>query len=154
MAGIVTGGCQCGAVRYEIAAEPLMFYACHCTECRRQSASAFGLSMIFPAAALRITRGALKEWRRPTASGSELACRFCPDCGTRILHEAPGEGIVSLKAGTLDDPAGFAPAAHIWTRSALPWVTIPEHTANFAGEPDDDAVLMGAFEKRPNCDQE
>lgn len=152
MTTMLTGGCQCGAVRYEIAAEPLAFYACHCTECRRQSASAFGLSMWFPSEAVRITQGALEEWRRPTASGGELACRFCPDCGTRILHETlgsgPASGIVSLKAGTLDDPARFAPAAHIWTRSALPWMTIPEHTANFAEEPDDDGQLMEAWRKR------
>jgi hypothetical protein len=154
MTETLTGGCQCGALRYEIAAEPLAFYVCHCTECRRQSASAFGLSILFRQDALRITLGALKEWRRPTASGGALACRFCPDCGTRICHEAPGEGIVSLKSGTLDDPGRFAPAAHIWTRSALPWVTIPAHTANFAGEPDDDAAPMDAFERRPNYDQD
>jgi hypothetical protein len=147
MGRVLTGGCQCGAVRYEIAAEPLTFYACHCTECRRQSASAFGLSMLFPSAAVRITQGALKEWRRPTANGGELACRFCPDCGTRILHEAPGSGIVSLKAGTLDNPGRFAPAAHIWTRSAQPWVPIPEHTATFAQEPDGDRPLIDAWRK-------
>jgi hypothetical protein len=60
-----TGGCQCGAVRYESEGEPLALYFCHCRECRRQSASAFGISLIVPRKGLRVTQGAPKFWTRP-----------------------------------------------------------------------------------------
>ena len=51
------GGCQCGAIRYELSHGPLQLYVCHCTECRKQSASAFGISFIVPQTALRLTQG-------------------------------------------------------------------------------------------------
>ena len=69
----ITGGCQCGAVRYAIAAAPLTVYACHCTDCQRQSGSAFALSLIAPRDAVRITEGTPAVWERPgshTASGT------------------------------------------------------------------------------------
>ena len=57
---VLTGGCQCGAVRYEIAAEPLTVYVCHCRECRKQSASAFGISLLVPRDALRLLQGEVR----------------------------------------------------------------------------------------------
>lgn len=126
-----TGGCQCGAVRFRLAAPPERVYCCHCTECRRQSSSAFGLSVIVPPGAVAVTRGTPKEWTRPTASGGALACAFCPDCGARLWHRA-GD-CVSVKGGALDDPP--EPTAHIWTASKLPWVAIPDGVDMWAGEP-------------------
>ena len=88
----LTGGCQCGAVRYEVSAEPLEVYVCHCRECRRQSASAFGISVIVPAEAFMLTQGNLRSWSRPTDSGRVLECMFCADCGTRIRHASARRG--------------------------------------------------------------
>ena len=85
-----TGGCQCGEVRYQSSGEPLALYVCHCRECRRQSASAFGLSLAVPAAGFTVTRGTPKVWTRPTDSGRLLACSFCPSCGSRLWHQRPG----------------------------------------------------------------
>jgi hypothetical protein len=59
-----TGGCQCGEIRYEIHGEPLTFYACHCRECQKQSASAFGLSLTVPREAVKIVQGQPKTWTR------------------------------------------------------------------------------------------
>jgi hypothetical protein len=61
----LTGGCQCGAVRYEIAAAPLAVYACHCTDCQRQSGGDFALSLIAPRESVRITKGTRKSGRGP-----------------------------------------------------------------------------------------
>lgn len=122
---MLTGGCQCGAVRYAVAAPPIRIYCCHCTECRAQSASAFGISVIVPSAALRVTRGQPKRWARNTASGKVLACWFCPDCGSRLWHvNEPAAAEMSVKGGSLDDPPDLTGAAHIWTRSKLPGVCI------------------------------
>lgn len=134
---MLTGGCQCGALRYEVRAEPRDLYVCHCTECRAQSASAFGISVIVPSDAVVVTRGAARIWRRDTGSGRRMACHFCPDCGTRLWHaHDPDDGIASVKGGSLDTPPDLTHAAHIWTRSKLPGVLIPEGAARSTKEQD------------------
>ncbi len=114
----LTGGCQCGACRYEIVAAPLTFYLCHCAECRAQSGSAFGLSVIVPAEALREVAGKPRAWTRRTDRGGEMTCKFCTDCGTRLWHQAD-PSVVSVKGGSLDAPPDLTGAAQIWTRSAV-----------------------------------
>lgn len=132
----LSGGCQCGAVRYEIHAEPMQLYICHCTECRRQSASAFGVSLIAPADALRIVAGAPKLFTRPTSHAAPMRCYFCGDCGSRIYHANDAWGNeVSVKGGTLDQRLDLAAATHIWTASAAPGVEIPREARRIAGEP-------------------
>jgi hypothetical protein len=133
----ITGGCQCGAVRYEISGNRLSLYACHCRECQKQSASAFGISAIFPRLGLRVTQGAPKWWSRPTDSGYTLDCAFCADCGSRLWHEgAHFAETISVKGGSLDEPVDLQPAMHIWTSRKLPGVVIPEGATQFPGEPE------------------
>ena len=128
-----SGGCQCGAIRFEVTGAPERVYCCHCTECRRQSASAFGISAIYRPDALRLVRGEPREWSRPAAGGGSLACRFCPDCGSRVWHE--GRGTISVKGGALDDPP--EPRSHIWVSRKLPWVVLPEGVEIWPEEPPD-----------------
>jgi hypothetical protein len=131
----LAGGCQCGGVRYEITDQPLALYICHCRECRRQSASAFGISLVVPRAALCLTRGAAKRWSRPTDSGRILHCFFCPDCGSRLWHEpAAGGETLTVKGGSLDEAVDLGPAIHVWTSRKLPGVLIPEHAPQFPEE--------------------
>lgn len=118
----LTGGCQCGAVRYRIDAEPLTVIACHCTECQKQSASAFGMTAPVPRAALAVTRGTPTRWSRIAESGNEVGAVFCGACGTRLWHEPVNKALLNLKPGTLDDPSWAKPVAHIWTEKAQPWV--------------------------------
>jgi len=126
------GGCQCGAVRYRIEAEPLGLAACHCRECQRQSGSAFGLSLDVPKGAVRLLSGELRVFTTVADSGRTKHCAFCPACGTRIYHD--GETSTSIKAGTLDDPTGLEPRAHYWTSSKHAWVAIPDGVPTY---PDD-----------------
>ena len=123
----LVGGCQCRGVRYRCGASPVSIYACHCTECQRQSGSAFGSSMLVPRDTFSITQGTPKTWVRTSDSGRKVDCLFCPDCGTRIVHlpqHSPSMAIV--RAGTLDDTSGIHLAGHIWTRSRQPWFRVPE----------------------------
>ena len=132
-----TGGCQCGELRYESEGETLELYVCHCAECRRQSASAFGISVIVARRGLRVTRGEPRFWGRPTDSGGRIKCAFCPACGSRLWHESEGEPeTASIKGGSLDDPPDIATAVHIWTSRKLPGVTIPDGARKFPQEPD------------------
>ncbi|PLX42361.1 MAG: aldehyde-activating protein [Hyphomicrobiales bacterium] len=145
----LTGGCQCGHVRYEITGAPLTFYICHCTECQKQSSSAFGMSMTVRRAETRIIQGEMKIWQRPTDSGNRLSCYFCPECGTRLFHARSGTSeIWNLKAGSLDDTSWLQPAGHIWTKSAQKWVHIPEHTLNYEAQPETKDALGAAWAKQ------
>jgi len=118
------GGCQCGSLRYRIEGAPLGLAVCHCTECQKQSGSAFGMSLLVPRAAFRLLSGELRRFDVRCDSGRTKHCSFCPGCGTRIHHEV-FEGALSLKPGTLDDTSWLSPQAHYWTRSKQPWVPIP-----------------------------
>ena len=114
------GGCQCGELRYEIAAEPLALYVCHCRECQKQSASAFGLSLRVPNSGFRLTRGSARFWSRATDAGHSMKCAFCPTCGSRLWHQIDGATVVSVKAGSLDEPVDLASAVHIWVSRKIP----------------------------------
>lgn len=131
----MTGRCQCGGVAYEIAGAPVELYVCHCRECRRQSSSAFGMSVIVRASDLSVTRGTPKSWSRPTDSGNTLDCQFCPDCGARLFHRSSGADTISVKGGSLDVPPDLTAAVHIWTARKLPGVVIPPDAPQFPGEP-------------------
>lgn len=126
------GGCQCGAVRYRIEPEPRDMIVCHCKGCQRQSGSAFGLSVATPQEAFTLLSGRLRSFPVLCDSGRTKECWFCGDCGTRIYHA--GEGGLSVKGGTLDDPSSLAPRAHYWTSMKQPFVEIPADLPSF---PDD-----------------
>jgi len=131
----LTGRCQCGNAAYEIAGAPLTVYVCHCRECRRQSASAFGISVIVRVADVSVLRGTLKRWSRPTDSGGTVDCTFCADCGTRLFHAGAGEDTMAVKGGSFDEPPDLSAVTHIWTTRKLPGVVIPPGSPQFPGEP-------------------
>lgn len=131
------GGCQCGSIRYAVPTEPLVIYVCHCTECRKQSSSAFGISFTVRRSDFRLLQGAPHFWSRRTASGHTLECAFCPQCGSRVWHQSTGHPkALNIKGGSLDAPVDLGKAVHIWTASKLPGVVIPAGASSFAGEPE------------------
>ena len=96
-------GCQCSAVRYRISSQPVRISICHCTECQRQSGSAFSMALIVPDDAFKLLQGALKTWTRSSDSGRPVVCGFCSDCGTRITHKAEVyRGFTNVRPGTLE----------------------------------------------------
>jgi hypothetical protein len=134
----LTGGCQCGAIRYALSASPREIYVCHCGECRKQSSSAFGISVMVRTADLRVVRGNPRRWSRSTDAGRILACFFCPTCGSRVWHgDMDQADEISIKGGSLDEPPDLTDAIHIWTARRLPGVVIPERARQYAGEPDE-----------------
>ena len=148
-----TGGCQCGQIRYEIQAEPLTLYVCHCTECQRQSSSAFGMSMPIPRNALKLLRGQPKQWSRPAASGNSVVCFFCDNCGTRLFHQPTRNNkIINIKPGTLDDTSWLQPVGNLWTASAQPWVCLNDNMLNIEQQPtpEESAEMYRRFRENHN----
>ena len=144
----LSGGCACGAIRYEVTTLPLMLYVCHCTECRRQSTAAFGMSMPVAKDGFRVTQGDPAFWERTADSGRTVKAAFCRACGMRVFHlPMRNQGIVNVKPGTLDDTTWIVPAAHLWTRSRQPWVVIPDGVLQFEGQPSDFSVIHEAWVK-------
>jgi hypothetical protein len=142
----LAGGCQCGACRYEIGAPPLAVYACHCTECRRQSGGAFGMSMPVARASLVLTAAAPGTWRRTAASGRGVDCAFCPSCGTRLFHlPQRNASVANVKPGTLDDTSWVRPVAHLWVRSTPAAHRMRLGGLVYDGQPDEFAPVYGAW---------
>ena len=135
---MLTGGCQCGAVRYEIDGDmPATFFVCHCTECQKQSASAFGVSVPVREADFRLISGNLSLWQRTADSGNTIECAFCPTCGSRLWHRSSqAPGAPRVRGGTLDVPPDLSAAVHIWTKRKLDGVVIPAGAKSFPGPPE------------------
>jgi hypothetical protein len=119
----MTGGCPCGAIRYEITSFPLLLYTCNCTNCQRASGSAFALNMPVWTKVFRVLQGKPKGWRHTSPSGVAVISWHCEQCGGRLYGDRAGrEQIVNLRAGTLDDTTWLVPAMHMFMSSAQPWV--------------------------------
>lgn len=141
------GGCQCGQIRYEIRAEPLTLYACHCKECQKQSSSAFGMSMSVLREAVVILQGEPKQWKRLSENGREVSCLFCENCGTRLFHNpARNSQITNVKPGTLDDTSWLKPVGNIWTQSSQKWVILSKEMLNYPKQPKDFTQLVEKFQ--------
>ena len=97
-----TGGCQCGALRYEITQAPIMVYTCHCTDCQRMTSSAFSLGCVLPDGALRLVQGEPKGVQRTTGSGRVSTRWICPECGIWVCTAPrPGSTVRNVRGGTL-----------------------------------------------------
>ena len=163
----LAGGCQCGQLRYRIHEMPLTLYCCHCTECQKQAASAFGMSLRVATAAVEWS-GEAASFTRDAGKPTSAEGLFCPHCGTRILHrrstvvselggEPGGEaepdehesaaGDVSIKAGSLDDTSRLRPVGHIWLRSAQEWFKPDPALVNHRTQPTDWGPMIEAYRR-------
>lgn len=119
---IHTGGCLCGAVRYEIDGPIGDSVACHCSQCRKSSGHYWSSSQA-PASALRLLRADSLSWFR----SSETAKRgFCTACGSSLFWELDGEGMISVASGTLDTPTGTRTKKHIFTTDKGDYYDLPD----------------------------
>ena len=131
MSAPFTGGCACGAIRYECTAEPLFMGNCHCRECQRLSGGAHTSTLMVPVDAVKIT-GEVKYHERTGDSGNTVRKGFCPTCGSPLFSWPTILGDkMGIRVGSLDDPSWFRPSANIWTSSSQPWTVmdpdLPQH---------------------------
>ena len=127
----IDGGCACGAVRYRLTSDPLFVHCCHCLNCQRQTGSAFVINVLIEADRLEVLEGEPQPVAVPRSGGKKQKIWRCPICQIAVFSQYTRRQIRFVRAGTLDDPAAVEPDVHIFTRSKLPWVTLPESVPAF-----------------------
>ena len=121
MAQGFTGGCLCGAVRYQSAAGPQVVGHCHCEACRRSSGSGHCTHLVIPEEVFSVT-GEVRFYDRPADSGNMVSRGFCPTCGAPVYSKNAGmPGMVFPRASSLDDPEIAKPQLVIYTSRAPSW---------------------------------
>lgn len=125
MAEALEGECACKSVRYRLDASPLFVHCCHCLNCQRQTGSAFVVNLMIEAAHVKLLRGEPIGVEVPRDDGSKQRILRCPDCRIALWSFYSRPQIAFVRAGTLDVPSSVRPDVHIFTRSKLPWVTLP-----------------------------
>jgi len=129
----LASGCACGAVRYRLASAPMFVHCCHCRDCQRQTGSAFVLNALIETDRIAVLAGEPQPVAVPTDSGRPHRIFRCPNCGTALWSEYGGIAALRfVRVGTLDEPAAVPPDVHIYTRSKLPWVRLPDAVPAFA----------------------
>jgi hypothetical protein len=132
MSDTFEGGCACGKLRYRMRSGPMFVHCCHCTDCQRQTGTAFVLNALIEADRVELLSGEVRPSTMPTDSGRPHNVFRCPECGTAVWSEYGGlTKLRFVRVGTLDEPARLAPDVHIYTRSKLAWVGLPEGVPAF-----------------------
>jgi hypothetical protein len=122
---MITGGCLCGALRYEAEGEPLLAGYCYCVDCRKASGSGFIPFMGFAATALRFS-GETLQYKSTARRGGNAVRNSCPVCGGLVFGGIVGvDDSHTIYAGSLDDPSSFRPAIAIFTRDRPVWAPLP-----------------------------
>jgi ADP-ribosyl-[dinitrogen reductase] hydrolase len=121
------GSCYCKTVKYESNGRVLHFLNCHCPDCRKLSGATFVPFLIVKADGFRVVAG--EENLSPFESSPGKIRHFCKKCGTHLFRK--GDGVVILRAGTLDDDPGIRPEADIWTNYKASWHDIRADAVKF-----------------------
>jgi hypothetical protein len=117
----LSGGCACGAIHYEVLANPVVMLNCHCRDCQRGSGTAYAAYLVVPKGGVEV-RGEPRYYRTVGNAGRAVERGFCATCGSPLmlkLERTPD--IVALHAASLDDASVYRPAMDIFTDSAQAW---------------------------------
>ena len=125
------GGCACGALRYRLASEPMFIHCCHCLYCQCQTGSAFVVNLLIEANRVHILTGTTRPVDVPRDDGSVQRIFRCADCQVAVFSEYDRREVRFVRGGTLDDPSDITPDVHIFTRSKVGWVTLPQAVPAF-----------------------
>ena len=122
MSNAFSGGCACGAIRYEISAEPVFTNHCQCRDCQQTSGAGHGSYLTFPSRkAVKLT-GKATHWDKVADSGNVKTRGFCPSCGTPVyLTFAAMPELFTIHAASLDDPTRFKPQVVTYRVRGYDW---------------------------------
>ena len=127
-----TGGCLCGAVRYEIEGQIRDVIACHCTMCRKQTGHFLATADVWNEQ-FRLTEQSGLKWYR-SSPGNRRG--FCETCGSVLFFQSDGSEYICITAGTIDGKTGLRMAAHIFVADKGDYYTIDDGVDQFDGETD------------------
>lgn len=120
--GSLSGHCLCGDISYDSDADPAMTAMCHCDDCQRSSGSAFSVNLLIEEDSLTVTGTPAVFETVGAETGEKRERMFCARCGSQVFTKlVEMEGMIVIKAGTLDDRSAVAPELEIWTETAQPW---------------------------------
>lgn len=110
----------------------MFVHCCHCLDCQRQTGSAFVLNALIETNRVTVLKGETARSPMPTESGRPHGIDRCTNCGTAVWSEYGGIAVLRfVRVGTLDTPSALAPDVHIYTRSKVPWVVLPDGVPAF-----------------------
>ena len=115
-----SGGCHCGAIRYDIEGEALTHALCHCTDCRRHAGAPMVGWTMYPQTAVRLTRGQPKLYE----SSEHGRRQFCGDCGSGLFYTNAQTlpGLIDVQSATYDDPNAIPARLQIQTAERIDWM--------------------------------
>jgi hypothetical protein len=125
------GGCACGEVRYRLTSDPLFTHCCHCLNCQRQTGSAFVINLLIEADRVQMLAGEAEPVDVPRDDGSAQRVFRCPTCQVAVFSQYTRPEVRFVRGGTLDQPSSIEPDVHIFTKSKLPWITLPDSVPAF-----------------------
>lgn len=127
---MLSGSCLCGAVAYEVDAEPGPVIHCHCQSCRKTHGAAFSSIMAVPRERFRFVRG--EELLNAFESSPGKSRKFCSRCGSHIIAQRDQASVTILRLGCLDTPIVAADACHIWRSDGASWYDPKDELPEFA----------------------
>ena len=145
------GGCSCGEIRYRLTSGPLFTHCCHCLNCQRQTGSAFVINLLIEADRVEMLAGAPQPIDVPRDDGGTQRIFRCPTCQVAVFSQYGRPEVRFVRGGTLDEPSGVTPDAHIFTRSKLPWVTLQDSVPTFEVYYDSKVLWPAASLERLNA---
>ena len=128
--------------------QPLFIHCCHCLNCQRQTGSAFVINLLIEADRVKVLTGAPEPVDAPRDDGSTQTIYRCPTCQIAVFSRYVRRDVLFVRCGTLEDPSAVAPDVHIYTRSKLDWVALPESVPAFEEYYDTTAVWPAASLER------
>ena len=128
----LTGGCLCGAVRYEAKGTPSLSAICHCLMCQRASGAPFMALIFLPSDAVKVTKGEPSIYQSSSTSNR----RFCGRCGSPLFFERHTRSLTAVMVGSLDDPNMFKPEMHVCVESSMKWMDIRDDAPRYSKKPE------------------
>ncbi len=125
------GGCVCGQVRYRLTENPMFTHCCHCTQCQQLTGSAFAVNSVIEASNIEVLSGSVEAFVARVEGGRPHDIYRCKDCMSPLWSAFGGRPVRSLRVGSLNDSSLLTPDAHIFVRSKLEWIVIPEDALRF-----------------------
>lgn len=127
-----TGGCACGAVRYQCSGSPLSMVNCHCRDCQRAGGAGYSPTVVVERSKFQLVQGEPKYHETKSDGGGTATRAFCGNCGSPLFASSSRRSeFVGIRAGSLDEPGWYRPTKDVWVESCQPWETLSSETTKY-----------------------